>query len=416
MKWLLLALLALVASVAIALAALPDPGYVLLGYGKYSVETSLLVLLVVLGLLYLGLRLLAGVWQVPAKVQRWESKRHNLRLQRLFDGAVIDLTEGRVERAERRLARVIKSRQAPLQAYLSAARVAGQSGADERCDTYLELARQRNPGAEITIALTRAEILLTASKLEQAQTVLSRLHNSAPRNNQVLRLLMQLYVQQQDWKQLRDLLPELRRSQVLNDHQWQQLAVKVYRERVLALSSDRDLETLKEGWKQLPPPVQQDEGLLAVYIEQLVHLGEHEQAEQLLGARIREGWNPRLVYLYGDLQSVDVSAQQALAEHWLEQHRQDPVLLLSLAKISLRNQLWGKARSYLEASIDLQPGAEAYRLLGALLEQLEEPDKAADCYRKGVELLGQGMSGIVLPAPDGESTQSINVIPISRSA
>jgi HemY protein len=414
MKWLLLALMALLASVTVALVALPDPGYVLLGYGKYSVETSLLVLLVLLGVLYLGLRLLAGLWHVPAKVQHWESQRHNQRLQRLFNGAVIDLAEGRLERAERRLARVVKSHNAPLQAYLSAARVAGQTGADGRRDTYLELARQRNPGAEITVALTRAEILLSAAQLEQAQTVLTRLRNSAPRNSQVLQLLMQLYVQQQDWQQLRDLLPELRRSQVLDDRQWQQLAVKVYRERVLALSSTSDLETLKKGWKQLPPPVQQDEGLLAVYIEQLVRLGEHEQAGQLLATLIREGWNQRLVYLYGDMQSVDAPAQQTLAERWLEQHPQDPVLLLSLAKISLRNQLWGKARSYLEASIDLQPSAEAYRLLGTLLEKLEEPDKAAECYRKGVELPVQGMSGIALP--DGEATQIANMIPISRSA
>jgi len=393
--------------------ALPDPGYVLLGYGKYSIETSLLVLLVVFGLLYLGLRLLASLWQVPAKVQRWESQRQNRRLQHLFNGAVIDFTEGRIERAERRLARVLKSRQAPLQAYLSAARAAGQSGAEERRDAYLELARQRLPDAEITIALTQAEILLSVSQLEQAQTVLTRLRNSAPRNSQVLRLLMQLYVQQQDWQQLRELLPELRHSQVLNDQQWQQLAVEVYRDQVLSLSSDSGLKALKEGWKQLPPPVQQDEGLLAIYIEQLVRLGEHEQAEQLLGTHIGKGWNQRLVYLYGELQSADASAQQTLAEHWLEQHRQDPVLLLSLAKISLRNQLWGKARSYLEASVDLQPGAEAYRLLGTLLEQLGEPDKAAECYRKGVELPGQGFSGAALP--EGESMGTRNLLPISCS-
>jgi len=408
-KWLLLALAALLASVTVALVALPDPGYVLLGYGKYSVETSLLVLLVVLGLAYLGVRLLAGLWHVPARVQRWDHRRHDQRLQRLFDGAVIDLTEGRLERAERRLARVVKSRQAPLLAYLTAAKAAARTGADERRDTYLELARQRNPGAETAIAITQAEILLSAAQLEQAQTVLTRLHRSVPRNPRVLRLLMKLYVQQQDWQSLRELLPELRRSQVLDEPQWQQLAVQVYREQVLALSSGTDVEVLKSGWKQLPPPVQQDEGLLAVYIEQLLRLGDYRQAGQLLEARIRDGWNQRLVYLYGDLPAEDAAAQQATAERWLEQHREDPVLLLSLAKISLRNQLWGKARSYLEASIDLQPGAEAYRLLGSLLEQLNESDQAAECYRKGVELSGAAGN-------QGVTTAAANVVPISRSA
>ena len=68
MKWFLLALLALLGSVAVALFALPDPGYILLGYGKYSIETSLLAFLVVLLLAYFGLRALAGIWHTPAHI------------------------------------------------------------------------------------------------------------------------------------------------------------------------------------------------------------------------------------------------------------------------------------------------------------------------------------------------------------
>ena len=66
------------------------------------------------------------------------------------------------------------------------------------------------------------------------------------------------------------------------------------------------------------------------------------------------------------------------------------MLLLTLGKISLRNALWGKARSYLESSIAHQPTPEAYRLLGSLLEQLHEPDQAAACYRQGIELVAPG--------------------------
>lgn len=413
MKWLLVALLALVGSVAVALVALPDPGYVLIGYGKYSVETSLLVFLVVLVLLYLGLRALAGLWRVPVRVHRWERRRHDRRMQLSFDDATRALSEGRYQRAERRLTRVLKSPQAPLQAYLSAAAAASQQGADQRRDQYLQLALRRQPGAEISILFQQAELQLGRSQSEQAQTTLTRLRKLAPRNLRTLRLLLQLYLQQQDWQKLRELLPELRRSEVLDHAQWQQLAVQAHREQIVAFSAATELEDLNASWKQLPPPVQQDPGLLAVYIEQLIRLGAHAAAGQLLRQQLGQRWNERLVYLFGEVSETDAAAQQARAEQWLEKHPEDAVLLLALAKISLRNQLWGKARSYLEASISHQPTPEAYRLLANLLEQLDEPEKAAECYRQGLALGGEPVSATP-PAITDEAGSKI--VPINRSA
>jgi hypothetical protein len=52
----------------------------------------------------------------------------------------------------------------------------------------------------------------------------------------------------------------------------------------------------------------------------------------------------------------------------------------------MRNALWGRARSYLEASINLQASPESYRLLADLLEQMGEPAAAALCYREGLVL------------------------------
>lgn len=414
MKWLLLALLVLIGSVAVALVALPDPGYVLLGYGKYSVETSLLVLVTVLVLAYFGVRALAGLWHVPAHMHNWGLRRRDRRLQLWYDDATRALAEGRLERAERRLARLLKSRQAPLQAYLAAAQAASQLGADQRRDQYLQLALQRQPQSETSILIQQAELQLSVAQSDQAQTTLTQLQKKIPHNARLLRLLMQLYLQQQDWPHLRELLPELRRSQVLDHAHWQKLAVQVYREQVLGFSSASGLDSLNASWNQLPPPVQQDQALLAVYIEQLLRLGAHAQAGQLLREQLGRDWNQRFVYLFGDAQEIDVAAQQSRAEQWLEKHPHDPVLLLSLGKISLRNRLWGKARSYLEASISRQPTAEAYHFLATLLEQLEEPEAAAECYRKGLALSGASRSAVSLATIEDEPGD--RTAPVSRSA
>lgn len=405
MRWLILGLLALVLSVSIALVALPDPGYVLIGYGSYSIETTLIVFLVAMGVAYLLLRMLAGLWQVPGRVRHWSHRRHDVRFRSLYDEAVMELVDGRVERAERHLGRLSRFPDAPLEVYLSAARAANRLEAGNRRDAYLQLARHRHPQAEVAIALVQTELLLARSQLEQAQTTLTRLQDLAPNSSEVLRLRMHLYLKQQDWQHLRDLLPDLKRSRTLGQDQLEQLAVRVYREEILAHGEAGNAEALKSGWRKVPHAAQANEGLMAVYIEQLVRTGAAQEAERLLREKLNSGWNARLVYLYGDLQNADPVHQQSTAERWLEQHPEDPVLLLTLGKISLRNQLWGKARNYFEASIAQYATPEAWRLLGTLLDRLEAPDQAAECYRKGIELLGRDLPGLELSAPPGELPQ-----------
>jgi HemY protein len=410
-KWLLLGLVALFVSVVAALVALPDPGYVLIGYGKYSVETSLLVFVVVLLLIYAALRVLAGLWHAPRRMHGWEHRRRD-RLRRLrFDDATRALSEGRYERAERRLARLLKSGRAPLQVYLSAAEAASCLGADLRRDHYLQLALHRQPEAEAAILVRQAELQLAARQTDQAQTTLERLHKLMPHSQRTLKLLMQLYLLQQDWARLRELLPELSRHKVVEKANWQKLAVQVYREQLAAMSSGTDLDGLNAGWKQLPAAMRQDHVLLTVFTEQLLRLGAHDQAGRLLREQLGREWDQRLVGLFGEVRESDAGAQLEQGEQWLERYPDDAALLLAVAKIALRNQLWGKARGYLEGTIDRRPTPEACRLLGELLEQLDEPEKAARCYRKGLSLGSEAVSAL---PPGGEAADRL--LSVSRSA
>jgi HemY protein len=78
------------------------------------------------------------------------------------------------------------------------------------------------------------------------------------------------------------------------------------------------------------------------------------------------------------------------AERWLQQHPGDPVLLLALGQLCMQQALWGKARSYLEASLAVEPTHTAYVEFGKLLEHMGEPEEASRVYRHGLELaLGQ---------------------------
>ena len=102
---------------------------------------------------------------------------------------------------------------------------------------------------------------------------------------------------------------------------------------------------------------------------------------------MKRAWRAPLVRLYGVVEGKDPIRQLNRAEGWLKDHGEDTDLLLSAARLCLRNELWGKARSYLETVIALRPTPEAYQVYGRLLNQLGEGDAAADAYRAGLGMV-----------------------------
>ena len=87
------------------------------------------------------------------------------------------------------------------------------------------------------------------------------------------------------------------------------------------------------------------------------------------------------------MQGADASKQLKRAEGWLKDHGEDPDLLLAAARLCLRNELWGKARSYLETVISLRPSPEAYQEYGSLLNQMGEAGAAADAFADGLGMV-----------------------------
>jgi HemY protein len=126
--------------------------------------------------------------------------------------------------------------------------------------------------------------------------------------------------------------------------------------------------------------------LLLVYVNYLISHADAAQAEKLLRDALHVQWDDRLLELYGRIDADAPAKQLSHAERWLVGRETDPVLLLTLGRISMRNQLWGKARSYLETSISSRAMPATYQALGDLLTQMDEAASATDYYQKGLKL------------------------------
>lgn len=390
MKQLLGFFLILLAAVAVGLLAYQDPGYVLIGRGSTTVEMSLalFVTLLILGFaaLYFLIRVVLRSWQMPEQLQRWRNRRRVRKARASLRRGLIELAEGHWKEAERALIRYVKYSETPLLNYLSAARAAQKQNAHERRDHYLAMALQSMPDADIAVELTQAELQLAHGQLEQSLATLEHLRSIAPHHKHVLLLLSQLYEQLQSWGDLKDLLPQLRKYKVLDEKELHALALRTW-QGLLELEERRhNPQKLQQFWQDVPKEMRQEPALLSNYVRALIRLDQYDAAESLLREALRRQWRPEWVELYGKVKSGEPDKQLATAESWLKGHENNPLLLLTLGRLSKYNKLWGKARAYLEASLGHGPRPDTYQELGELLEQLGEKDKAAECFRKGLEL------------------------------
>ena len=376
---------------------LQDNGYVLINFRGYVVEMSVPGLILALIVIYVLVRVLARIWRVPRDLGAAVAEHRVRRAGRKLTRGLIHMSEGNWRAGERLLTRGLKGTDTPLVNYLMAARAAQLQGSAERRNEWLKLAYEELPEAETAVLLTQAELQLEAGELERALATLERTLETHPDHPAGLGLLAQTYRALGDGQQLGELLPRLGRAR-LKPELLESIAAEAF-DWILG-SDGLTLDRLEKQWAGLPPQLRTAPALIRLRALALDRLGKGDRAERALRAALKRNWQADIVRTYGEVKGNDPLKQLKQAERWLEEHPEDGTLLLTTARLCMTNELWGKARSYLESSLAFAPEPEGYALYGRLLDLLGERDKAALSYRSGLSLVSRADPDIpALDAP-----------------
>lgn len=396
---LILIAVALISALA-AQALFTDPGYVAIEMRGHLLEMSVPVLVLSIVLVIAAILLIRAIVLAPRRLGeaagRYRAGRSGQKLTR----GMIEVAEGNLSRGEKLLARSAGSSDSPLSNYLQAARAAHLQGQDERRDEWLRMAYSETPEATNAVLLTQAEFQLDRGQYEQALATLRKIEENYRDHSYATTLLGRIYFRLGDWDSLGELLPRLRKHGQVSPDTLDLWSTSVYREQ---LGRASDSESLQAAWKDVPKRYRDDPAVLDAWFQGLIRTGQNELAEKELVAALKAEWRGPLVRLYGLVEGKDPSKQLSRAESWLKIHNEDPDLLLACARLCIRNELWGKARSYLESVLSLRPTPEAYHEYGRLLTRLGETDAAADAYRDGLNLVA-APGPVALPhlAVDGD--------------
>lgn len=398
--------LLIAAAACVGLAISEDAGYVLVAYKNFRYESSLwasLAVLVILWLVIWGIKLLVELFSVSTGlVNPWSRRNRSRRIQLAIEQGQMDLAEGRWVSAQKHLTRAAEAERQPLLFYLGAARAANEQGRYEESDSLLERALERQPQAELAIALNHAQLQVDRADTEGALNTLQAMHERHPHNVQVLRQLQRLHQQRGDWSALIRLLPELRKDKVLPAQELAELERRAWGQN-LGLAAQRDtggeagLQSLTLAWQQLTSAQRQEPTLVLAYAEQLRRLGAQSEAEEVVRGALKRTYDSHLVRLYGLLRGSDPAKQLQTAEGWLKAHPADASLLLTLGRLCLQNSLWGKARDYFESSLKLERNPETCAELARLLAQLGDTARSNQLFQEGLNLLDERLLALPLP-------------------
>jgi HemY protein len=372
-------------AVAVTLAARYNAGYLLLVLPPWRVEFSLNMLIVLLiggfAAVYGLMRAVSATVRLPEQVREYRLARRREKARSALLEALNEYFAGRYGRAEQAASASLALDEHPGLAAVIAARAAHELRAYERRDAFLRRAADAASGGELAPIVTAAELLIDERRYPEALEMLKRLPR---RHTAALRLELRAQQQSRNWEQVLGLAEELRRRNVFDATQAEQVRRYALVENLRRCAPDP--RALEEAWEKVGMADRTDRRVASAAAQGFIALDLCDRARRILEDALEAEWDSDLATLYAECEGGDAVKRIERAEGWLKEHPRDAGLLLALGRLCASRELWGKAQSYLEASLAVEPTHSAHLATARLHERLGNAEAARKHYRDSLDL------------------------------
>jgi HemY protein len=262
----------------------------------------------------------------------------------------------------------------------------------DRRDLWLERAGNASPDLPAARLVTRAELALEERDFPAAREALRGLQGAGRKHIATLRMLLRAERGAGAWDEVLRLATQLAKRDAIAPA----LADEYRTQAIIELlqRSAADPGGFERRWRDVAAEDRIKPRVAAAAARHAIGLGRAALAREIIERALNEEWVPALVALYGELpehaETSDRLTEALLriesAERWLLERSRDPQLLATLGRLCAHAELWGKARSFLEASLSFEESRAARLDLARLAEHLGETSEAQRQYRKAAEL------------------------------
>lgn len=351
-----------------------DPGYVYFRFAGYEVEMRFIVALALIFSLILLIWLTIFLIKLPKKTLRNLSTN---RSRKCFAKGLLALSEGHWKQAEKLLISSTKNSPTPELGFMAAARAAIAQNKIAEAFNYLDDA-ENNTDNPLTVDLTRSELWVKIGENTKAIALLNRILHSYPNNPRALHIMVQASQNDNQWHQLREVLPKVQKLDIMGYEQVNQLSHHSISQQLQHANNESELQST---WNSLDKNQKLNIDYIHAYSLTGLKLGMTEQVATLIENNMAKNFSDELLNIWRQL-SLDGQDKIKTAEKWLKKNANNALLLQILGQLSLQNKLWAKAKDYLDKSLDLQLQSQTYKLLAQYFDAVGEPDNALQAYQQ----------------------------------
>lgn len=366
---------------------LKDGGYVVIVIPPWRLEMSIVLaalsLLALFIVVYLGVRLVSHALALPAHVRGFRSRQRAQAGLSALHAALQALFEGRFGQVEKLASKAWDNGTAPALTGLVAARAAQRRRDFTRRDEWMQRISAMEPEWRRARLTMEAEQLVEERRFEEARVLLLELHAGGARHIATVQLLLRCEQALGHWDEAVRLARILEKREALPPEAAESLVI---RERITELSRlSHSAKSLAEYWRAVPSQERTHPRIAAAAARAFLQQDDCPSAHRIIEDSLAKNWESELALLYGECGKTEARARIERAEAWLALRPRDADLLLTLGRLAVQSELWGKAQSYLEASLAAQPSRAAHVALASLFDRLGRIEDANREFRAGAD-------------------------------
>jgi HemY protein len=397
MRWLSSALLLALLAAFTALFLRTNLGNVALFVPPYRIDVSvnlaLFALLLLLAGVYWAARTVQKMVDFPEQVRLYRARREEIGGNRALIESIKNFLEGRFARAEKSARAAQSSTATAAVAALIGARAAHRMQEYVRRDEWLERA-ENDGGMDAARLVASAEMFAEQRENEAALAAIDRLQGEGRRHIHAMRIALNANLQSGRWEEALKATRLLEKRSALHPVLARRLKIAIYRELISA--QRHDPAALEAMWRSVPeaerriPEIALEAAQWFNRSEPTLGRLAAESIEAALAAQPSE-WDEsarRLLDEYAKTRAVPARDQLERVEGWLKatpSSGAQPVrasLLRVAGLICLREQLWGKSKTYLLESLAADQHPSTLLALAQLSEAIGEEAGAAGYFRQ----------------------------------
>jgi|GEM_PF-1574249 len=383
---LLILVLIVFAGLLVGPMLIDQKGYVLIAVNDWTVETSVVVMVMLILVFYALLQLfewlLVNTLTFWGRTRNWFGWRRQRVAREKTLASVLDLAQGEYLLAEQNSARNAQLSDKPLLNYLTAAQAAQRQGKSEQRDQYLERADELK-GGKLAVQTTRLKLHIDADEFDEALVWLKEQSEVTLSQKAILRYAHLVYLKLNCWDLLLPQLAGLKKHGIIDADKSQQLLVQCHRG-LLQTAAEQGVDQLKAYYGGLNRKLRSDIDIFTDFAQLSIEHGGFKKVESELFKRLRKRVHVPLLMV---LTAVDKDDAEAITEDvaLLTRQHPDEVVTFDIAgRLSMKAEHWEKAQEWFNTAIAIAPSRELYQNLAFVQHQLGENNGALTNYQLAI--------------------------------